>query len=203
MSNAFDISDKPEILANLVQILSNASALATIQTTGLPDLKTQNINIKAVVDAIANPQLPNIAAQNTNIKAVVDAIQPDQFLSVSVSDTVIVSADIERTVVGVDYTKVKEIIVALPGEYRISFDLKSSDAGNAAYGRIYVNGVAFGTEQSNDTVDYVNKSEDLLISPDDAIQLYLKHAFAGQTSYAQNLKIKGTIGTPGAIVITD
>lgn len=137
------------------------------------------------------------------VEAKVDAIQTDQFLSVLVSDIILVSADIERNVVGDTYVKVKEIVVALPGQYRISFDLRSSDAGNFAYGRIYVNGVAYGTEQDNDTTSYVNKSEDLSLSPSQYVQLYLKHAFAGQTSYARNLKIKGTIGTPGAIVITD
>lgn len=84
MSNSFNISDKPEIAANLVQILSNASALATIQITTLPDISTQNTDIKSVVDAIADPQLPDIltavGANETKIdenKAVIDAILED------------------------------------------------------------------------------------------------------------------------------
>ncbi|MBA7604763.1 hypothetical protein ES703_11889 [subsurface metagenome] len=89
MSNSFNISVKPEIAAvsaaiaaNLVHILSNASALATIQTTDLPGIATQNTNIKSVVDAIADPQLPDIitaiGANETKIdsnKTVLDLIQ--------------------------------------------------------------------------------------------------------------------------------
>lgn len=73
MSNSFNIDVKPEISANLVQILSNASALATIQITDLPKIVDEIDANQVFIEAIIDTQLPNIATQNTNIKSVVDA----------------------------------------------------------------------------------------------------------------------------------
>ncbi len=73
MSNSFNIDVKPEIAANLVKILSNASALGTIQITTLPDIATQNTDIKSAVDAIANPQLPEILTAVGSNETKIDA----------------------------------------------------------------------------------------------------------------------------------
>ncbi|MBA7525358.1 hypothetical protein ES705_17509 [subsurface metagenome] len=82
MSNSFNISDAPDIAANLVQILSNASALATIQTTDLPGI-VDEINLNQVfIEAIIDSQLPDILTAVGNnataigvIDGIVDAIK--------------------------------------------------------------------------------------------------------------------------------
>ncbi len=83
MSNSFNISVKPEIAANLVQILSNASALATIQVTDLPAIVNEINANQVFIEAIIDTQLPNIATQNTNIKSAVDAIADPQLTDIA------------------------------------------------------------------------------------------------------------------------
>jgi len=84
-------------------------------------------------------------------------------------------ADTERTTTSDTYVKVKEIMMARAGTYRIKFDLKINTGTYVANGKVYKNGGAVGTEQSNNTTTYVTKSEDIAgFSAGDLIQLYIK-----------------------------
>jgi hypothetical protein len=74
------------------------------------------------------------------------------------------------------YTKYKEAKVLRAGTYRVIFTLVSS-TGDSAYGRIYKNGVGFGTERSTDTTP-VTFSEDLVFSVNDLIQIYCHNSAA-------------------------
>ena len=74
------------------------------------------------------------------------------------------------------YVKKKEIVLDYGGTLRIKFDLRH-DAGATAYGRIYRNGAAVGTERSTTSATYVTFSEDISgWSPGDLCQLYIKEA---------------------------
>jgi hypothetical protein len=87
------------------------------------------------------------------------------------------------------YVKVKEVIIGLPGTLRIDFQLKSSSP-YAAYGRIYKNGVAVGTERTTTSSIYVNFSEDIGgWSAGDLCQIYIKHPVAA-TAYTKDLILK-------------
>lgn len=90
----------------------------------------------------------------------------------TVSDTLQASDDTEEITTSSSYVKLKEFIVLVPGKYRVKFDGKIEGAGT--YGRIYVNGQVFGTEQSFVSTSYVTKSEDLYFSYGDSVQLYAK-----------------------------
>ncbi len=93
-------------------------------------------------------------------------------LGFEVSDNLKASADAEQTEASQSYNKQKEITVACIGTIRIKFDLKITVATNTAYGRIYINGVAVGTQRTNATTSYVNFSEDIAVIPGDKVQLY-------------------------------
>jgi len=73
------------------------------------------------------------------------------------------------------YTKTVEVKVFRPGTYRVKFYLRSDVNGYTAYGRIYVNGVATGTERSV-TSDAIGTyySEDITVEAGDLIQIYCK-----------------------------
>lgn len=74
-----------------------------------------------------------------------------------------------------DYIKVRELIVPHGGTIRIKFDLYTDDAGVTAYGRIYRNGVAVGTERSTTSTSAVTFSEDLSgWSRGDTLELWIK-----------------------------
>ena len=90
------------------------------------------------------------------------------------------------------YTKKKEVLLVVPGRYRVKFDLKSpGDAAHAARGRIYVNGIAVGTERSTVSTTYVTYSEDIDVVTDDLVQLYLMNTTAGQLAVAANFRVCG------------
>ncbi|MBU1173065.1 MAG: hypothetical protein KKD44_26175 [Proteobacteria bacterium] len=116
-------------------------------------------------------------------------------------DNVVAEANTERSKVDANYTKVKEILLKEGGTYQVNFDLKTSNAGETAYGRIYKNGVAHGTEQTDVTAGYVTKAENLTFTAGDLVQLYYKST-AGFNAFVRNLNIKGYI-LPDATVNTD
>lgn len=73
------------------------------------------------------------------------------------------------------YVKVKEIeIGAVGGVFTVSFQLKAVDGGTA-YGRLYKNAVAVGTERSTASSVYQTYSENLSgLVAGDLVQLYIK-----------------------------
>ena len=75
------------------------------------------------------------------------------------------SHNAEATSTSATYVKVKTITLThgLLGQQRFIFEIKTSDSvtPEIAYGKIYRNGVALGTEQSDLTGSYVSKSEDI------------------------------------------
>ncbi len=117
------------------------------------------------------------------------------------SDNLKYSADTERTQSStITYTKHKEIVIRQKGTVRVVFDLKGSDTTYAFYGRIYVNGVASGTErlkQGAGATSYTTYSEDITINAYDLVQLYIKNeATGGLTTYCRNFRIYYDITNP-------
>jgi len=115
---------------------------------------------------------------------------------ITASDTLQASADTERSQYGTDsgWVKHKELLSRIGGTARIKFDLKGDGSGSA-YGQIYINGIATGTEQHTSSTTYVTFSEDLNIAPGDRIQLYLIGGNSYSTTYCRNFRIYGTLGT--------
>ena len=73
------------------------------------------------------------------------------------------------------YATISSIISPISGIIRVKFSLRSLNSGQTCNGRIYKNGVAFGTEQSATSVSVI-KSEDLSFSNGDIITLMGKSA---------------------------
>lgn len=94
---------------------------------------------------------------------------------------------------GGSYTLKKTIVVFYPGTYRITFDIKTT--GGSYFGKIYKNGSAYGTERTGVQTTYQTFSEDLYFQPGDRIQLYIYEGTVGNTTYARNFTINGTLTT--------
>lgn len=105
------------------------------------------------------------------------------------SDTLKTSNDTEVVLASATYVKRKEIVVKSTGYIRVKFDLKSSNGGNTAYGKIYKNDVALGTERANASTTYTTHSEDLLFGAGDRLQLYTKSDGGGQGEPVRNLRL--------------
>lgn len=111
---------------------------------------------------------------------------------VSASETLMASANTFRSTISATYVKLKEIKTNLTGVHRVKFDL-CSNGSYLAYGRIYKNGVAFGTEQSHNASEtFATFTEDLTFGGGDLIQLYVKVA-GGIEGWIQNFRIYGTV----------
>lgn len=83
------------------------------------------------------------------------------------------------------YVKVGEIKTNRAGTFKVWMHLVAF--GNGAYGRIYVNGVAVGTEQNTNSDVYF--SENIAVAAGDLIQIYAKHATGGSATSTASINL--------------
>lgn len=88
----------------------------------------------------------------------------------------------------------KETLITTTGIMRTSFDLKQSNALAVAYGKVYRNGVAVGTERTTSLTTYQTFTEDILFAAGDLYQIYVKVS-GGWSAFVRNQKVLGTIVT--------
>lgn len=122
--------------------------------------------------------------------------------NITVSDTVITEDTTERTGETDAYAKVSEFTVkslVLSCTARIVFNLKRTGAFGNAYGKLYKNGVAVGTQRINSTDVYAEFSEDLdLTGTGHTIELWMKRSTAGLIPTTNLFSIRGLETTIGA-----
>jgi len=99
---------------------------------------------------------------------------------IAISNTLRNSNDTAKSTSSTSYVKIKEVLLnAALARCRIKFDLRvTTGAGeNTALAKIYKNGAAIGTEQSNTSTTYVTKSQDFVslnAVAGDLIQIYAR-----------------------------
>lgn len=90
------------------------------------------------------------------------------------------------------YTKKKTITLTngLIGNWRVLFDILSTNGIATVVGRVYRNGVALGSQQTTTSATYVTKSEDLTqnCSPGDTIELWA-YGLASAAASIRNFRI--------------
>lgn len=142
-------------------------------------------------------ELNNLAKQIRQLTQNIIDISNSEDVIVA-SDELRASADTERTYRGATYNKVKEIMIKRNGTARIKFSLKCWNSSYPAYGRIYKNGIPFGTERSTTHSSYDEYSEDLVVNKNDLLQIYIKatvHVSYGY-AYTNNFRIYYSDATP-------
>ena len=154
------------------------------------DLLLALINVPASDTTISNDQI-------TDERVFVKPIG----IYTTASDVLMNSDDTEELKYGQEYEVQKEfdpILLNLhsnDSEFRIKFDMKTSNVGNLVYGRIYRNGVAVGTERSTSSTSYTTYSQDITgWSEGDFIQLYTYAGALGIRPYVMNFRVYGDIG---------
>ncbi len=153
------------------------------------DLLLALINIPAIDTTISNDQITD---ERIFIKPVGIYIT---------ASNVLLNSDIsEEYKYGQEYEVQKEFDPLLlnlhsnDSEFRISFEMKTSNVGNVVYGRIYRNGVAVGTERSTTLISYTTYSQDITgWSEGDTIQLYTYAGSMGIRPYVQEFLVYGDI----------
>jgi hypothetical protein len=113
---------------------------------------------------------------------------------ITATDTICYSLDTEGNGNYGSYTKVRDVDVRIGGTYRVKFDIRVSTVGQTVYGRIYVNGVAVGTERSSDT-NYNTFTQDIRVVIGDNIQLYVRNTGSGNLSYYKNFRVCSNLFT--------
>ena len=99
------------------------------------------------------------------------------------------SYDTETLYYNDSWAKKKEIIVRAAGIVRVKFDLKPTTFETNAFGRIYINGVAVGTERTNTILNtWASYSEDFNVSYGDTVELWTATA-EGASSYFRNFRM--------------
>ncbi|MBA7531168.1 hypothetical protein ES705_23379 [subsurface metagenome] len=211
MSNSFNISVKPEIAAAVVKIDENKAVIDNIHDTDLPAVKSVVDSNDTIISNIHDTDLPAVDTKLTTLDTVCDnirnidvpTIQTDignlNNLSVAAipttiliaSDTPIILNTDEVSTVETVYTKVIEIQVYFASTIRVYFGLKTATAGQTAAGRIYVDGAFVGSPRSSVIEAYTYWSEDIALTIDQLLQLYLKTGNASYAAYAKDFQVRG------------
>jgi len=151
--------------------------------------------VREVEDVATHPKKAWNASDN--IAQIITAGKVDEIetlaLGCEASDILQISADTERNSSSESYELKKEILVKRIGVVRVKFDLKIGTAGGGktAYGKVYRNSGAVGTERTDTTGSYQTFSQDIaVLDLTDVIQIYL-HKNSGGTSnaYCRNFRI--------------
>ena len=85
------------------------------------------------------------------------------------------------------------MMIPRDGVYKTKFTLEGFGSGHTAYGRIYKNGAAFGTEQTEVDGGPVVKEEDLTFSEGDYIELYHKTSSGIIDTHCSNFRLLSAV----------
>lgn len=120
-----------------------------------------------------------------------DGMDSSQFVRRAQAGAVLVHSNATgQTTTSTSYWKVKESRIGKGGTYRIAFGLRTDNSSVAAFGRIYRNGVAVGTERSTTSTTLVTFTEDVSgWSPNDLVQIYARSA-GGASAIVGNLELR-------------
>lgn len=127
--------------------------------------------------ASAGGQLGSGVVGTTQLAAasVTDANVANVFIgknTVSAGSYLLASANTALTVSVTNPVLLHQFRVGLPGTYRVAFDLYTYNGSITIYGRIYKNGVAYGTLRSTTAVSNVTFTEDLSFNQNDTVDFY-------------------------------
>lgn len=175
-------------------------------TSGTPSTTNKFVTAEDVTEAKTASKIPRrdsnsdvlvattpTAGDAAASKTYVDTLT-DLTFSVVVSDLLKVSADTIRTSTSDTYEKLKEIEINYTGDIRVKFEIAATAAAGTAFGRIYINGIAVGTEREPDEQNgnYTIFSEDVNITNGDLVQIYAKRT-TDETAYIKNFRIYYTV----------
>lgn len=183
--------------SNLFAGLSAAQWATLIDTYALADIDTMDITgdtgtaspASQVVHVIGKGSVSTAAGGHTI--TITGATIAGGLVSI-LSTTVRNSNDTERSSTALSYTKKKETrLNASLRAVRVSFDLHGT-ATSKAYGKVYVNGVAVGSEHNTSSTTYVTYTEDLSVGyvSGDLIQVYIYTASGANAAYVRNFRLE-------------
>ncbi|HEV7282291.1 MAG TPA: hypothetical protein VGN57_18965 [Pirellulaceae bacterium] len=150
-------------------------------------------------DATAWNGVTDVAPSKNAVRDKIESMDfyPGSFVA---GTAVLAQAAAAVTVQNTGYTKKKEIRVNMGGTIRVSFNLRVASALGTAKGRIYVNGVAVGTERTNSSTGGVDYTEDITVVAGDLVQLYISDNMTNHLVTAESFTLLAS-KVPSATVI--
>lgn len=111
------------------------------------------------------------------------------------------TAATERNSASTTYTKVKEFLMPKSGTVRVGWNMKAF-SGTTGYARVYVNGVAVGSEESTTSTSNVAKTSDVTVAGGDLVQLYYRNdPGSGNGTFVSSVTIKATVGDVTTVLV--
>ena len=128
------------------------------------------------------------------------AIESEQFFLTAGTDLTIATASGNLAITASEYAKYYEFKVLYPGIVRYIFSLFIDGVtGNSVYGKVYINGVAVGTERSitreSNGSGTSTFNEDFTVKAGDLVQLYA-YKTGGTCNFGQYSSVTAKIATP-------
>ncbi len=114
-------------------------------------------------------------------------------------NVIIAHSSVESSFSGLSYYKLKEIQVAQAGTVNVSFSLVECGSYDS-YGRIYLNGVANGTQHKGTSSSYRTFYENINVNTGDKVQLYVRCEGGFGTGKVKDFKIGVSNSIPTAVV---
>jgi len=147
------------------------------------------INPKLLNDAHNIPFVVPGTSENIISSNGTDWISSSRFRKSVASNNLKINNTTEQHTSTTGLEKLKEVMVYHSGVIRIVFDLKAGNGIWSASGRIYVNGVAVGTNRSTSSTSYVTQTaEDITVNAFDLVQIYALES-GGYGAYVRNMNI--------------
>jgi hypothetical protein len=168
-------------------LLDDASAAAQIATLGITATAAELNVLDGITSTVT--ELNYVDGVTSAIQTQLDS-KVSGVVSYAASDTLLNSFDAAASVSATSYTKYKSIKVPVAGTYRTKFDLISDNASITIKGKIYVNGVARGSELSALNQTVTCSGGDFLVGAGDTLELWA-YVNAGSASVA-NFRLYGT-----------
>jgi hypothetical protein len=162
---------------------------ATLKINSLAAIPIKkNYNQDLDTNDILTDQISTVIFDGTNFQLQSPPANVNGTAILSASDNLKTSSDADVTTTATSFAKVKEIQVNIIGRIRVKFDLRMAGA-YTAHGRIYVNGVAVGTDQSTTSGTFQTYSEDITVKPSDLVEIYAYTTNASGITHVQNFRI--------------
>jgi hypothetical protein len=116
--------------------------------------------------------------------------------SVAAGDNLIYNSTNLMSTPSGSYKKMKEIGISVSGVVRVIFSLINSGTPGVAYGRIYVNDIAVGTERMESYGTETTFSEDITVAANDLISIYIRRYDTSTRAYLRNFQLGISLALP-------
>ena len=172
--------------ANKVVVLDGSGYLPAVSGTNLTDIPCSAIASGTMAPARLGS---GTAAATTYLTGAGAWGTVPSSSAVSVGTSLIAWSCLETQQSENSYAKAKEFLISVTGTVKTNFDLKNANNSSNTGGRIYVNGVAVGTDHTTTSSSYATKVDNIPVLAGDLLQLYAHDVSGYYGGFVRNFKV--------------